>query len=86
MHSRCGTGDDAVLWHKLVAGSDAGDRLGCGCLWTMEFWRCGGKHAANRARQNALPSHLSIAEQEAAAFEDVRSTRLSRTSSGFHQV
>jgi len=33
MHLR-GTGDDAVPWHILIAGSDAGDRVGSGCLYS----------------------------------------------------
>ena len=41
MHPR-GTGDDAVLWHMLVAGSDAGDRVGSGYLHSpIERWRAG---------------------------------------------
>jgi len=41
MHPR-GTGDDAVLWHMLVAGSDAGDRVGSGCSYSpIARWRSG---------------------------------------------
>ena len=48
MHPR-GTGDDAVLWHMLIAASDAGDRVGSGCLYSLiERWRSGGMDGDSR--------------------------------------